>query len=387
MPRWMIPVNKLDSEQRQFIDVEVKKQGNIWINGYPGSGKSVLLIHSVSDQLHGTSNVSICIVLFTHSLIQLFNTGIKELGLDRSKISVMTYQQFKKDDKKYDYIYCDEVQDLPKSVLQKMKSQSKKLILAGDSNQSIYDCDPSSKEPVAKTTEIVSTTSAGIWELNTIHRLTKSLIELVAKLLPSMENILSSRTNLTKKDTSVRLVRASSEKEEVEYIASMAKEAISADESVAIILPTHIDIIRFVNIFINSKGLQQWQVIEDKYGKPNFAQFNMHLKRLKVNFEYIGNGYGDLYNSGQIGNAILMTYHSSKGLDFDNVFLPFLSKNSIIRNKTLFMVGATRSKLLLTLSYSGEKHHFLNEIESYCTTIDLNKKSQNSSSAIDDFDF
>jgi superfamily I DNA/RNA helicase len=46
-------------------------------------------------------------------------------------------------------------------------------------------------------------------------------------------------------------------------------------------------------------------------------------------------------------DIIVMTYHSSKGLDFDNVFLPFLNNSLFIspyNEETLFMVAITRSK-------------------------------------------
>lgn len=56
-----------------------------------------------------------------------------------------------------------------------------------------------------------------------------------------------------------------------------------------------------------------------------------------------------------------MTYHSSKGLDFDNVFLPFMSIQPNIRNEILFMVGMTRSKNLY-LTYSGTMHEYIKKL-------------------------
>ena len=67
-----------------------------------------------------------------------------------------------------------------------------------------------------------------------------------------------------------------------------------------------------------------------------------------------------------------MTYHSSKGLDFDNVFLPFMSIHSNIRNEILFMVGMTRSKKNLYLTYSGTMHEYIKKIDKECTKIDIN---------------
>jgi superfamily I DNA and RNA helicase len=44
---WMIREDQLDPDQKEFVNVESKKSGNIWVKGFAGSGKSVLLIHSL----------------------------------------------------------------------------------------------------------------------------------------------------------------------------------------------------------------------------------------------------------------------------------------------------------------------------------------------------
>ena len=38
---WMIREDQLDPDQRDFINVEAKRNGNIWVQGFAGSGKSV----------------------------------------------------------------------------------------------------------------------------------------------------------------------------------------------------------------------------------------------------------------------------------------------------------------------------------------------------------
>ncbi|MEZ4798194.1 MAG: hypothetical protein R2809_00155 [Flavobacteriales bacterium] len=44
----MIREEQLDPDQ-EFINVESKRNGNIWIKGFAGSGKSVLLVHALRD--------------------------------------------------------------------------------------------------------------------------------------------------------------------------------------------------------------------------------------------------------------------------------------------------------------------------------------------------
>ena len=285
----------------------------------------------------------------------MFELGMNELGID-GNIKPMTYYEFQKNNTSYDYIFCDEVQDLPKSILKDMKERSKQLILAGDSNQSIYDINPKTNEPTVTPTEIVDITNSNEYILSTIYRLTKSIINVVSLLLPKID-IFSAKTDRTKQDITVKLCNGENLEMEVEYIIKEAEELTSIDESLVIILPKHDDIINFINIVLDIKKIAKWNVTKDNFNKYRYDLLNKYLKENNVNIEYIGNKYGDLSKSLELKKIIFMTYHSSKGLDFDNVFLPFMSIHSNIRNEILFMVGMTRSKKNLYLTYSGTMIH------------------------------
>lgn len=44
---WIIEENKLDAQQRNFLDnVDINRK-NVWIKGFAGSGKSILLAYTV----------------------------------------------------------------------------------------------------------------------------------------------------------------------------------------------------------------------------------------------------------------------------------------------------------------------------------------------------
>jgi len=183
---WMIREDQLDPDQKEFINAELENTGNIWVKGFAGSGKSVLLIHSLKNIIQNEPNAKVAVVVYTHSLIDMFKTGIQELGLP-SSIPIMTYIEFcDKNNQNFDYIFCDEVQDLPSRVLYAMNNRAKKIIVAGDSNQSIYDKDPRWGEPVVNPNQIGDIINARAFTLNIIHRLTRSIINAVQKILPSM---------------------------------------------------------------------------------------------------------------------------------------------------------------------------------------------------------
>ena len=69
-----------------------------------------------------------------------------------------------------------------------------------------------------------------------------------------------------------------------------------------------------------------------------------------------------------------MTYYSAKGLDFDNVFLPFLNAHFKLpprKAETLFMVAMTRSRKNLYLTYFGYTHDLVDKFKNECTKISI----------------
>lgn len=86
-------------------------------------------------------------------------------------------------------------------------------------------------------------------------------------------------------------------------------------------------------------------------------------------------------------NLFLMTYHASKGLEFDHVFLPFLTKdqvphkrattiNQLLEERRVFYVAMTRAKYNLYLSAhasgNGES-----DMSSYMLEIKMNTETKN----------
>ncbi|MDL2247163.1 hypothetical protein LJC05_00325 [Bacteroides sp. OttesenSCG-928-J23] len=392
---WMIREDKLDPDQKDFINDELKKIGNIWIKGFAGSGKSVLLVYSLKNIIQREPDAKIAIVLYTHSLIDMFKTGMQELDLP-SSIPVITYYQFCKRVEIYDYIFCDEVQDLPTRALDEMNKRArKKIIVAGDSNQSIYDKDPCWEEPVVNPEQIGNIINARPFALNIIHRLTRSIINAVQKILPTT-NIWGAKRDLTKIDTNIRLCEASNEEEEVKYIYKEALKGAGVGEFSAIIFPKTISITKFAKSILIANGKSEWNEKRNEYGKTDFGDLNDHFRKSGIKLQFLGKGYGSLKKVEQNKDVILMTYQSAKGLDFDNVFLPFLNINFSLypssKKEILFMVGMTRSKKNLYLTYSGKNHGWIDVLKSLsdsCTPISipyiLNQQKNNDCN--NDFDF
>jgi hypothetical protein len=448
---WMIREDQLDPEQREFINAELKKTGNIWVKGFAGSGKSVLLIHSLKNIIQKEPNAKVAVVVYTHSLIDLFKTGMTELKIP-STVPLMTYYEFvDKNKDKFDYIFCDEVQDLPSRVLYAMNNRAKIIIVAGDSNQSIYDTDPRWGEPVVNPNQVGDIINARAFSLNIIHRLTRSIISAVQKILPNM-NIWGAQRDLTKVDVNIRLCEAQNQDDEIKYVYNESIKGPAVNESSVILIPNHDDIISFVNKVLSTNNKPIWvlkekiafylsispsdelkaksvtnkkvvkrrnsslylgyyfsepivqndlkklessgiacKLVRESWG-PDYDAMNNHLRQQGIKLQFIGSDYGALLDAERNKEAVLMTYHSSKGLDFDNVFLPFLNAHFYLppsKAETLFMVAMTRSRKNLYLTYFGYTHDLVDKFKSECTQISisdiLNQRTTNRSTNIFDF--
>lgn len=367
---WIISENKLDSQQRSFLDTVDIDRRNVWIKGFAGSGKSILLVFTAKKILSRKPSAKILMIVFTQSLVEMFKSAFKELGL---RVSVETYYGFMKESSVYDYILCDEVQDLTPRVIREMNSRSNHIIVAGDANQSIFESDPRWHEATVTPSEISRLISGDAFELNIIHRLSRSIIDAVQKFLPRM-NIFSSKRVMTKSDTQIRLCEASSEGKEVEYIMRQANKAVSQGYTAGILIPTQNKIITFVNYVLQNAGKPTWTPQTNQYGKVDFGALNRYLQANGIKLKYVGNGYGNFNDDDH--NAIIMTFHSAKGLDFDNVFIPFANSSMFISAdetmaKTLFMVAMTRSRQNLFITYYGYPSDYLDSFKSNCSHIDI----------------
>ena len=315
--KWLVDYGILDDQQKNFVDNVDIDQQNIWIKGFPGSGKSVLLAYVFKRIINKNPKPRVVVVLFTHALIAMYEAAFQEMGL---KAKIQTYFQFRKSREEYDYILCDEVQDLTPSILDEMNQRAKHVIVAGDENQSIYECDPQTQEKTVEPNQINTLLKAISFQLNIIHRLTKSIRSAVNKVFPKL-NIFTSPIDLTKIDIGVRLCEALNMDEEVKYIEKEGRKAIRVHEGVVVLFPTHREILSFINklLVLNDKLEYSGIKLDD--------QLNLYLSDSGIPIQYVGNGYGSFIDNNRIA---VMTYHSSKGLDFDHVFIPGMSSGRFI---------------------------------------------------------
>ena len=150
---------------------------------------------------------------------------------------------------------------------------------------------------------------------------------------------------------------------------------------------------QFVNLILENNNKQQWTERMDRWGnRLDYGDLNRHLRSNGIKLQFVGSGYGSLKDAEQNKEAIIMTYHSSKGLDFVNVFVPFLNTHFWLhpnKAETVFMVAMTRSRKNLYLTYFGYTHDLVDRFKDECHKVIisdvLNPRSTNRST--NNFDF
>ncbi len=368
--KWMITEDKLGTDQVDLID-EIGKINNkpIWIKGHAGSGKSVLLLHSLADYLVKKPTANVCVVVFTRALVDLLETGLRQIPkLSGKNIPVLTIYQLKyrieKGMANYDAIFCDEVQDLPLEFIQSIKSVCKHLIIAGDAEQSIYNSVPIWDQRPATSKEIQDSIVPIEKKLGVIYRLTESVLKVLKNVFPSM---LNDMPNIARVDTEIKLYQSNSQdnEQEIKYCWDEIKQTntLRTAEVSAVLISGHDAIMEFVNTVLRIEKIEPWQRVDGKDRKPDYEALNLFLKNNGVPIMYVGNNYGSLSDADRENKVVLMTYHSAKGLDFDYVYLPMANDDMYIHSNidSLLLVALSRSKSGLFISYTGSLYPSLHK--------------------------
>jgi len=377
---WLIPENELDREQRTFLNEFINREDNELIIGFPGSGKTMLLYYAALKIREKNPSAKIIFVEFTHALINMIEAALQQMHIN--DIKVVTQYKFEKELKakqKYDCIICDEVQDLTPKVLNNIAKCAHRVIIGGDPNQQIYKEDPKWKKPTCSETDIQTIFHPVITRLNIVHRLSRFVMEAANDVMPEMKIMQEGRVSMMKKNIMIRLWKARNQQQEVCAIMKEAKESLRHTDSVAILLPSHSKITSFTDKVLSDVGKPSWKWAYDEHGNIDYGNLNDYLAACGIPLRYVGNGFGNFLDNKKM--ITLMTYHGSKGLDFDKVFLPFCNyidseTTQVDNDKKVFLVGMTRSRGDLIISFSKKLNRFVAKFAEGCTHKDLDSVNQ-----------
>ena len=376
---WYVPFNQLSIKQRSVLDGISKQLSKPhWIQGFAGTGKTVVITHLIERVAADQPKATLCFITFTHALKDLVSTGFH--GPVAKRIVIKTHTQFLSDRQTYDYVFLDEVQDIKPGDLTRIKALSDHMYVAGDSDQRIY-------EEGAKEEDIVRTVQPVAWKLLEIFRLTKLLRDVALSILPKARIVEGSDAVKTANVT-IRLIPFEKESNEVEWVWNEALRRSKPGDPSVILFPTHDAIADFSWILADHLKTDTPPRVKYYKGKRDYTPFNEHWSKNDTPLVYLGNSFGSLAESDTKPLVYLMTFHSSKGLDFRNVFIPSLNSDTVIVGKRalendpdldrrVLFVAVTRSRENLFLSFNSKKPHphVANLPKSVVTEVKVTKKS------------
>jgi len=365
----MIPINNLDVVQSRTIeDILDNLHENHWVKGFAGTGKTVVLTHVLERLAALKPTPKVCFATYTHALKDLVESGLSATAARR--IDVATFTSLRRLRGSYDVIVADEMQDIPTRLLSTISRLSGVLIMAADLDQSIYRsaCDPSELANAVEPAEE--------HELREIHRINENIFHIATCVHPDVT--IAEGVTVREDDSLAQIYKGSSHRDEVLTVFTEAVRVAAKENPSAILLPSKALLDKFISVVSLAESysgiapsVRSQEPREPGDEADPFKLINAYLKKNDSPLQVFGGGSGSLYDSDSRRMVYLMTYHSAKGLDFANVFLPNLTADvslepmkgaSDIEERRLFFVAATRARERLYLTYHDEPHRFINDI-------------------------
>lgn len=331
--RWMVREEELDDEQYK---IKMMKMDNYLINGCAGSGKTILALQKAKE-IQDLDLGTYLVVIYTHTLKSFIKDGVTSLGLDPDR--VCNYDSLEKNGfDSADYIIVDEIQDFPISKIDKLKKMAEKnFIFFGDDAQQIYG----GKNNNIKLNDIkvfASIDDGNHKILDKNYRLPKPVADFAQNLHFTAGDLAGRCTKLTGDKPIV--LKCVNPKDQLDYILNLIKNETLQD--VGILVATNKDI----------------ELLKSYFEHIGFEAEYKYYEEGERNRELVSDL--DFYTS----KPKVMTYHSSKGLQFEHVFMPLCECDYVNHNyKEAMYVAITRTSQRLIILYSNILSPFIQSID------------------------
>lgn len=362
--KWMIEKDALDPVQERIIEDVINDEfSNHWISGYAGTGKTIVLTHIIELLINKHPKMSFCFLTYTHALKDLVGTGLSKKA--RDKINIQTADSFNKSSQEYDFIFIDEIQDLKKDKIDLIVFKCNHLIVAGDPDQSIYP----GRVKESELLKILG--NAKLHVLKDMQRLTQRLFQIAQIIQPEAK--FSSNATVNSEGVNAQEIIGKNFDDECVQIYDLAIKFSKLEDPCAILLPKHDQVYAFAKAISISKINGIPPIPQKVLGLNDYDSFNNYFMKNKIPLRFLGSNNGSLPESDETKIIYLMTYHSAKGLDFSNVFLPNItdqyyldakpkSLSNEFGERRLFFVAVTRCKQNLYFGRHGKRHWLLDTI-------------------------
>lgn len=320
---FMVKESELDDIQQRVLDQTLDK--SCIVTGCAGSGKSVIALQK-AKRIQNEKGNDYKIIVYTKALCDFMNGGRNQLGLSQrfyyheewkwkrvlkrygNKGSFWVYEKDVNGNKildraKADYIIVDEIQDFTKEEIQEFIDAAKKhFFFFGDTGQSIYDGIPMSNGQIKKTLPVEDirsmSPSSKEFPLYYNYRLPKPIARVTQDYVGVDVDQYGDGSVYKSQETKMPcFIGFNSLAEQISAIARIISRDSLTD--VGILVPSN-DIIPEISKLLNNESINH----EIRYNdKEDFKQSKDTLDFTTT-------------------NPKLMTYHSSKGLQFETVFMP-----------------------------------------------------------------
>lgn len=353
---WIVKEEDLDQIEIDILR-ETLEDKSLIVSGCAGSGKSLMAV-KLAQRIEKEMKSPHKILVYTKALEEFIREGARTLELS-SKLTHYHLWRWKYDKKgnvigdnrtRTDYFIVDEIQDFTKDEVKEFINYTNKhFLFFGDTAQTLYsDRNPLPVDDIKNLIKEGHKYKEFLLYYN--YRLPLHIAEAVQKVGVNLEPFEKGKYK-SKENTYAHIIKYNSIYEEIEEIANYCKEKRSSD--IAILVPTKEDVISMFN------GLKEHNIhCEMKYDAPEI------YRQGKGN---VPDNYRNSVDSLDMStdNPKIMTFHSSKGLQFETVCIAGIRDydNAYLRHlrKPLY-VAMTRTYKNLYVLYSGWMPHPLSDI-------------------------
>ena len=373
---WFVDEGLMDKIEREVLYATLENK-SIVVSGSAGSGKSLIAV-SIAKRIEEKGLGERRIVVYTKALEEYIREGIRTLNFNcnlthHDPWKWRSVEKWDSNGNRYfekelycphaDYFVVDEIQDFSMEDIQLfIKSTDKYCCFFGDMAQSVYQKGKITMEQVLNSIPV--SMNPKDYTLYYNYRLPIGIAKVAQYVGINLESFEEGKYK-SKETTIPRIIKEDNYDNQIKIIADYCKEHINSET--AILVPYKLDVIKVCT------KLKEFGVnCEMKYDVPD------PFKEAAKNGKKISGIPDEQYRSVDTldfstNNVKVLTYHSSKGLQFQTVFLPWINQNPQFAGemRTPLYVAMTRTYRDLFILHQGYLPYPLSSIpmELYRTTM------------------
>lgn len=313
-------LDQLTPDRYQQIIIAMKAEQTVVVKGVAGSGKSLTLLKKAKQI--STYSDSYVIVVYTKTLKQFFIDELAEIGQTRGHIYYA--KEWERSVKPHvDYMFVDECQDFNADEIQDLREHGKYCWFFGDTDQSIMEFVPTANSPGHSVQSVEDTArQLGVHtqSLGINHRLTVENAKVGEHIKPD------TRLSMACYKHGPKPLRIDS-KAQLDDIIKTYQEG------------------DFIDIGILAYYNNQVETIKKHFEEKGIPIEWKTRDCMTIDFKST--------------NPKIITFHCAKGLQFDNVFIPFCENYKMACEKNALYVACTRPLTQLYLIYDKTLSSFL----------------------------